>query len=109
MKPTSFPETNQVLLPGNNPNTGQLPIAYAMDPQIKSPGICIIFSKWKPDEEELKRIIERKEVWIGVMTSTDHPTQPPIYCVGYHPFNELGFVPFDAADIMDRQGDGDAG
>lgn len=88
MKPTSFKETNRVLGAGKNKNTGQLAICVCRHPDDDVP---TLISRWKLDENEIKRIVETGEIWIGVLGTN----QPPIMPTPYNPFDELGFEPLD--------------
>jgi len=86
MKSTSFKETNMMLGAGDNPNTNDLPVCHAIDPHTNMP---FIISKFKLDEEEMKRINETGEIWIGIMGDRMHPILPTVY----NPFTEHGFLP----------------
>lgn len=90
MKPTSFKETNLVLDPGNNENTDQLPIAICTHPDY-SPGVAFFISKWKFSPEELARVMETGEIWVGVMCTR----QPPIMPMAFNPFTEDKFKPIE--------------
>ncbi len=85
MKPTSFKETNQLLGAGNNPGTGDLPIARSiMD--VDGHAMPCAVSCWKLSPEELQRIHETGQVWIAVMGVSIPPIMPMIA----HPFDEVG-------------------
>lgn len=88
MTPTSFKETNLVLDAGDNPNTDQLPVCIAKDPDYP-PGICFIVSKWKLSPEELEEVNKTGEIWVSVM---GHST-PPIMPLAVNPFEHLGYIP----------------
>jgi hypothetical protein len=89
MKPTSFKETNQVLMAGDNPNTDQLPVCYATNPEI--PDRVFIVSRWKLSPEELERINETGELWISVMNRNMAPIMPTVF----DPFYDHGYKPID--------------
>lgn len=89
MKPTSFKETNTVLESGNNPNTGQLPVSIAFHPDNK--GVPSMISKWKLSPEEIERINETGEIWIGILGIQ----MPPIFPTVFNPFDEIGYKPYE--------------
>lgn len=82
MKPTSFKETNQLLGAGNNPGTGDLPIARSLMPIGDQEVPCII-SCWKLSPEELDLIQQTGKIWISVMGMSS----PPIWPMVCHPFD----------------------
>lgn len=89
MHPIPFPQAYQKPLgAGDNPNTGELPRVVCLDPQ--TPGVCMSVSCWEPSEEELTAIIRDKRVYISIMASLKHPTQPPCCAIGINPI-EAGF------------------
>jgi hypothetical protein len=90
MKPTSFKETNHLLGAGNNPGTGDLPIARSLMDIEGRPFPCII-SCWKLSPEELELIQQTGKVWIAVMGVGSPPIMPMIS----HPFADLGIKPID--------------
>lgn len=85
MIPTSFKETNQLLGAGNNPGTGDLPIARSLMDIEGKPVPCIV-SCWKLSPEELQRIQETGKVWVTIMGVS----MPPIQPMAFHPFEEVG-------------------
>ena len=95
MKATGFKESNRVLGAGNNPNTDQLPIAISVHPDPVYNGTVTIFSKFKLSSEELQRIAETGELWVGVMANPGQPTQPPILPTVWDPFKDLGYQSLD--------------
>lgn len=97
MKATGFEESNKVLEAGDNPNTDQLPVSFALH---KDTGDApIIFSKFRLSEEEIERIIKEKHIWIGVMGQT----MPPIMPTVQHPFKDLGYRKADECPICKEQ------
>jgi hypothetical protein len=83
------------LAPGNNPNTGSLPFCICTD--VATPGVAVVLSCWRPSPEELARINETGEVFIGVMASLKRPSQPPVYVIGTNPIESGQFkvIPYE--------------
>lgn len=90
MKPTSFKETNHLLCAGNNPGTGDLPIARSIMTVNGRPVPCII-SCWKLSPEELELIQQTGKIWISVMGMST----PPICPMVSHPFDDLDIKPIE--------------
>lgn len=87
MQPTTFPQAYiKPLGAGDNPNTGDLPFVRAID--RNTPGRVFLISAWQPTEEERARIAAGGPVYVGVMASPLHPTQPPICVMGADPFSD---------------------
>ncbi len=90
MQPIPFEEATHILGAGNNPNTGDMPVVTAIDPQNEGYGLVI--SCWEPSVEELAELIKNKKVYIGVMCNVSTPTQPPISLMAFNPFVHHGFL-----------------
>lgn len=86
MKPEPFKEQNAMLGAGNNPNTSDMPVCLCGDPD----GIPFRVSKWKLTKEELDRINETGELWLGTM---GYQPPPPVMVSVFHPFEDLGWIP----------------
>ena len=92
MKPTSFPESNQVLGAGGNPNTEDLVIAVCLNEELSGgQKIPFIVSRWKLSPEELQKVQETGEIWISIMGTS----MPPILPMVNHPFKEDTFKPLE--------------
>jgi len=107
MKAITFPQFNRDLGAGDNPNTVNLPIAISLHPDpIYRPseqapkGVAFCISRWKLSPEELARIAERGEVWLGVMCPPDRPTQPPVFLTVNNPFTEEGYEAIPAEELL---------
>lgn len=92
MIPVKFEESDRTLAAGDNPNTGDLHTATAIDPNLPE-GYGVIVSCWEPSAEELAEFLKTKKIYIGVMCALNNPTQPPIYALGVNPFTALGWKP----------------
>lgn len=90
MIPTSFKETNHLLGAGNNPGTGDLPIARSVMDIEGRPVPCIV-SCWKLSPEELAEVQRTGRIWVAVMGVG----QPPILPMALNPFTEHGIKPLD--------------
>jgi hypothetical protein len=90
MQPIPFEEATHILGAGNNPNTGDMPVVTAIDPQNEGYGLVI--SCWEPTVEELAELIKNKKVYIGVMCNVTTPTQPPVSLMAFNPFVHHGFL-----------------
>lgn len=84
MESQEFKEQNLVLKAGDNPNTHDLNACRCTDKETKMP---FIFAKFKMSEEEVKRVVETGELWVGVMGNGWPPLLPTVY----NPFDELTF------------------
>lgn len=89
MKPETFKEVNMIMGAGNNPGTDDLPICKAEHPDIKN--VPFLVSKWKMSPEELEKVKETGEIWIGIMGEG----MPSICPMAFHPFNEHGYKQID--------------
>lgn len=89
MESTGFKETNHVLGAGDNPNTDQLPICYATNPNI--PGMVFMVSKFKLSDADLIKINQTGELWISVMGVKHPPIMPTVD----NPFQELDYKPME--------------
>jgi hypothetical protein len=111
MKATTFPQFNFNLGAGNNPNTSDLPIAIC---ESRAPGeqdVAFLISRWKLSPEEIARINETGELWLGVMTTKPAEdqlgklhltnTMPPVLLTVNDPFGDVEkFVPYDADKFL---------
>lgn len=89
MEPIKFKEAyDKQLGAGDNPNTGDLHFVRAID--TNAPDRVFLISCWKPNAEELARIIATGEVYIGLMANPTYPTQPPVSVMGLNPFAKEG-------------------
>lgn len=110
MIPVIFPQAySKPLGAGDNPNTGdlpraiglatgELPVCVGLDPKIAH-RICAVVSCWEPSEEELAEMMRTKKIYIGVMASQAWPTQPPIWVLGYNPFEHGIFKRVHEEDV----------
>jgi hypothetical protein len=89
MRYTDFEEANRTLGAGDNPNTGDLRVVTAIDPE--TPGVGMIISCWEPSAEELAEFLKTKKIYLGVMCNLQAPTQPPVCIYGFNPFLYHGF------------------
>lgn len=85
---TAFKETNLMLGAGNNPNTGDLPIAISLSPRAQGVAFCV--SKWKMTPEEKEHFLKTGEIWLSIMAPLNHPTQPPVSLCVFNPFTDYG-------------------
>lgn len=86
MEGIEFDEQNLRLKAGDNPNTNDLNACRCTDKQTNMP---FVFAKFKLSEEEIKRIVETGELWVGIMGQNWPPLLPTVH----NPFDELTFVP----------------
>lgn len=91
MTPFKFEEADRVLGAGENPNTRDMHVVTAMDPELDGTGRGIIVSCWEPNAEELAEFLKTKRVYIGVMCHLSHPTQPPVCVMAFNPFEHYGY------------------
>lgn len=87
MEPISFKEVNKVYTAGDNPNTDQLPVCVASNPD--NGDVLSIISKWKLSTEELQRISETGHIYITILGTS----LPPIGATVYNPFTEHTYKP----------------
>ena len=91
MKFTGFKETNIYLGAGANPNTEGIGACVCQD---QSTGQDFIVGKVKVSPEELEKIQETGEIWIGVMGRG----WPPLLVTPYNPFHDFKagakFIPY---------------
>jgi hypothetical protein len=88
MNPINFKEAQRTIGAGNNPNTVDLRIALATDPDTVGP--VVVMSCWEPTEAEIAAIVRDKKIYVGVMSHPERATQPPIYVMGLNPFLKEG-------------------
>jgi hypothetical protein len=89
MKPDKFEQAYEKALgAGDNPNTGDLPYRIGADPQTPGPVFCV--SCWELSDEELANVMKTKRVFVAVMASPEHRSQPPIVVHGFNPFLDYG-------------------
>lgn len=96
MKPTKFKESNLLLGAGGNPNTNDMPVMVAQNPEMSAGHpIDFVVSKWKLSEEELKKVNETGCIYLSVMGQPS-----PVYIFTEEP-KEIGFIPYSTEYMID--------
>lgn len=80
-RPIVFPEANQALFSGGNPDTSNMPVCLATRPAVTG-GMPYYLSKWQLGDEEIEEIKKTGCVYICIMH-----TPVPISVHGLNPFN----------------------
>lgn len=93
MYPDTFKEANRLLGAGGNPNTGELPICVCEN-EIIAPGRVFLVSRWKLTPDELDKVKETGEIWVGIMSHSMAPIMP----MAFDPFKLHGYKPIDLTD-----------
>lgn len=104
MQPIKFEEATRVLGAGDNPNTGDMWVVTALDPETK--GVGIIVSCWEPTEAEFEEFVKNKKLYIGVMCNLQQPTQPPICATPLNPFIHSGYRAIQHRNGIERMFEG---
>lgn len=87
MEPKKFKEVNANMLAGGNENCNDLLVCHSVDAE----GFPVIVSCWKLNPEELERVKETGEVWLGIRGRT----MPPVLPMAENPFEAYGYAPAD--------------
>lgn len=96
MKPIKFSHAYETPLgAGDNPNTGDLPICIARDPDTLKHADPTnrpvhVVSCWQLTPEELDNINKTGVLYVAVMSNEHSRTQPPISIMGFNPFTDYG-------------------
>lgn len=95
MHPQPFKEQNLLLGSGGNENTDDMPVAVSKHPEVGEGRIPHSISNWKLSPEELAKVQETGEIWLGTMGWPP----PPIFAMAFNPFSVHGYEPLEPSQL----------